>query len=433
MAENQLNNEGQDQEVLNHLRRAIEEKLEWGHGGEWNGSDFEHLSNLVFNETGKRLSVSTLKRLWGRTSANVRASRTTLDILSAFVGKESWRVLKREVLPIAGDTAKTKTSPRVSKLILGATLVILLLLAMASIGFLYPSVFPDRSTAIDLSRVTFSVEKVTTGIPNTVIFRYDLDGQRVDSLELQQSWDTQRREVLDPTQNLVTSTYHSPGYYLAKLIADGTVLDSQHVYLPSNGVEVVEIREEGEEVLYRPQIPWIWQQGSLSYLPEVKERDKSNNLLGYQLTNLLPAPVINKDTFTLEMELRLTQGTVDNHCNPVLIFITGAEDIYFFGLGHPGCAGEFQCFFGGSSISGKDHDLSSLGFLAEEWVDIEVTKSGNELSLKVNDNTLMISEQAPGIGQIGGVSLQSQQLIELRRLSLADSFRQVNLLGEAFR
>lgn len=431
MADNQRNNEGQDQEALNRLRSAIEDKLGWGQGTEWGGADFERLSDLVFDETGNRLSVSTLKRLWGRTSANVRASRTTLDILSTFVGKESWLAIKGEVLPITAG--KTKSRGSIRRFVLGSILVVLLLMALVLVSALYPAKSYDLSSAINVSRVSFSVEKVTTGIPNTVIFRYDLDGQIVDSLELQQSWDARRREVLDPKQNLVTSTYHSPGYYLAKLIADGIVLDSQHVYLPSNGVEVVEIREEGDEVLYWPKVPWIWQQGRLSYEPEVKRREKPDNLLGYQLSNLLPTPAISEDTFTLEMELRLSPETGDNHCNPVSIFLTGAEDIYYFGLGHPGCAGEFQCFFGGKSISGKHRDLSDLGFFPEEWVSIVVAKSGNELNLKVNDNTLTISTQVPSIGSIGGISLQSQGLIELRRLSLTDSTKSINLLGEEFR
>jgi hypothetical protein len=171
----------------------------------------------------------------------------------------------------------------------------------------------------------------------------------------------------------------------------------------------------------------------LSYTSDVLEGSRAANLLGYQLSNLLPEPAISQDTFSLKIELRLTDGAGDNHCNPVSIFLTGAEDIYYFGLGHPGCAGDFQCFFGGESISGKHHDLSDLGFLPGEWGSILVVKSGNELSLKVNGNALIISREAPGIGRIGGVSSQSQDLIELRRLSLTGATRSINLLGEEFR
>jgi hypothetical protein len=144
-------------------------------------------------------------------------------------------------LPIA--KGETKSNSRFRKLILSSLLAVFLLVVLVAVSYQYSAKPSDLSSTIDVNRVSFSVEQVTTGIPNTVIFRYDLDGQAVDSLELQQSWDDRRRDLLDPGQNLVTSTYHSPGHYLAKLIADGVVLDSQHVYLPSNGVEVVEIRK----------------------------------------------------------------------------------------------------------------------------------------------------------------------------------------------
>ena len=65
MADNHINNEDQNQEALNHLRSAVVDKLGWAQGAAWNGTDFERLSDLVSDETGKRLSVSTLKDFGG--------------------------------------------------------------------------------------------------------------------------------------------------------------------------------------------------------------------------------------------------------------------------------------------------------------------------------------------------------------------------------
>ena len=65
--------------------------------------------------------------------------------------------------------------------------------------------------------IRFSFEKVTTGYPNTVIFRYDVGNTPYDSLTLQQSWDTSKRIVLTEPQGLVTTTYYYPGYFLTKL------------------------------------------------------------------------------------------------------------------------------------------------------------------------------------------------------------------------
>ena len=51
--------------MKNHLVALIETKIGWGKGGTWGNKDFEELSERIFNTTNKRLSVTTLKRIWG--------------------------------------------------------------------------------------------------------------------------------------------------------------------------------------------------------------------------------------------------------------------------------------------------------------------------------------------------------------------------------
>lgn len=53
-------------------------------------ADFESLSDSILNRNHAYVSRTTLMRLWGYISENVRPSRTTLDILSRFVGYSGW-------------------------------------------------------------------------------------------------------------------------------------------------------------------------------------------------------------------------------------------------------------------------------------------------------------------------------------------------------
>ena len=48
--------------------------------------DFEALSSSIFGKTGKRLSISTLKRLWGYVTITNKPSNSTLNILCEYVG-----------------------------------------------------------------------------------------------------------------------------------------------------------------------------------------------------------------------------------------------------------------------------------------------------------------------------------------------------------
>ncbi len=60
----------------------IEKKLAWGPGDSWQNSDFEVLSEQIFDQTQVRLSTSTLRRLWGRVRYDHLPSITTLNTLA---------------------------------------------------------------------------------------------------------------------------------------------------------------------------------------------------------------------------------------------------------------------------------------------------------------------------------------------------------------
>ena len=57
-------------------------------------TDFESLSVLIEKTTGELLSSSTLKRLYGYVSLNTVPRKTTLDILSRFIGNRDYETFR---------------------------------------------------------------------------------------------------------------------------------------------------------------------------------------------------------------------------------------------------------------------------------------------------------------------------------------------------
>ena len=53
-------------------------------------SDFDMLSMEVWNKTHDNLSSSTLKRLWGYVDSGETVHRTTLTILTRYLGYADW-------------------------------------------------------------------------------------------------------------------------------------------------------------------------------------------------------------------------------------------------------------------------------------------------------------------------------------------------------
>ena len=81
--------------VLIILKKKIEEKF-----GEkvCYSRQCEAISEAIFEATGERLSLVTLKRFFGFTTAEVEPRLSTLDILSKYCGYASFEIAKSDIL-----------------------------------------------------------------------------------------------------------------------------------------------------------------------------------------------------------------------------------------------------------------------------------------------------------------------------------------------
>ena len=74
--------------AMTQLRQAIERKI--GHTLK-TPKDFDQLEEIIFQKVHEPVSASTLRRFWGyQHDAAVAPRISTLDILSRFVGYDSW-------------------------------------------------------------------------------------------------------------------------------------------------------------------------------------------------------------------------------------------------------------------------------------------------------------------------------------------------------
>lgn len=71
----------------------IEQDVQWGPSDRWTSQDFERLSELMFQKTKIKLSISTLKRIWGKVTYTNLPSVSTLNALAIYNGYGSWREL----------------------------------------------------------------------------------------------------------------------------------------------------------------------------------------------------------------------------------------------------------------------------------------------------------------------------------------------------
>src|SRR5690606_15580001 len=163
-----------DNEMIYSLIKLTEAKLEWGSGDNWSTQDFEAVSVKVLEVTGINLSVTTLKRLWGKIKYESSPTVTTLNALAKFNGFENWRAFQQSDKTSPEEKVilykpKKASEKGKSKLFIILTVILVLVAAF----FLFVT---NKSSKTDFneSEFSFSSKKmVFEGVPNSVIFNYD--------------------------------------------------------------------------------------------------------------------------------------------------------------------------------------------------------------------------------------------------------------------
>lgn len=148
-------NQEQQEQALAKLRELIEGVIERKMK---TPKDFEYLSECIFEKFHEKISPTTLKRLWGYLPESTTPRKSTLDILSMFVGYDNWKDFCKKK-PIEeekrkeerGENRDEKTQKkRLSPAILYTIIALLLIGAISGVAYHIVSKSPDKSSTYTL-------------------------------------------------------------------------------------------------------------------------------------------------------------------------------------------------------------------------------------------------------------------------------------------
>jgi len=101
-------NQEQQEKALAKLRESVEGVVERKMK---TPKDFEFLSECIFEKFHERISPTTLKRFWGYLSETTTPRKSTLDILSMFVGYDNWKNFCRAYTESTEKSESTEKKP----------------------------------------------------------------------------------------------------------------------------------------------------------------------------------------------------------------------------------------------------------------------------------------------------------------------------------
>jgi transcriptional regulator with XRE-family HTH domain len=379
--------------------------------------DFEHISIELQKKSGIVISGITIKRL-----ANGSFSRmpqiATLNAIANYFDFKTWQEYKASVNRNEknADTPKNASPVKKRKLTLPAMLgLVLLAVILTGLYFL-----PQKWQGSGFETASFSAHK-TTGkdIPNTVVFNYNIDDVQADSFFIQQSWDKNRRVRIYKNTHTLTDIYYEPGYHIAKLIANDSIIKAVPVSVPTRD--------------------WIFyaNENKVKYQTEYIKADKPVNngvlaLSPLDLTKNRIAPEkgklylysyfplkqeVSSENFSLKTRVRMKE--ISNNFCPYIAIEVYAQRYFMLVKSTPkGCAAEAFFFLGQKKISGKDTDLSAISFDVTQWTDIELTVKNKQATVKINGKESFSSSYKNDTNLITGLSFISNGLCEVDNVEL---------------
>lgn len=413
-----------EQYYISECLRAIEDRLNWGNPASWSNYDFVKLAGLIATETGVQLSVSTLKRIWGKVAYQHAPSLTTLNALARYLGYADWRIFQQQyratppaapvgqpatpldkpaaqVATTAAPASFTSAPPpfpasrsRRPQLLYG---IAGLLVVLGVIAFMAVK----KKAAPDPSDFRFAANKVVSeGVPNSVVFTYDATAATTDSVYIVQTWDIRRKTLVPRNKHEHSAIYYYPGFFRTRLIVDGHTVQRHDLMISTNGWLC--LAEQDPVPLYFKKE---------EYARGDRIEVDTAVLKNYQLPLYPRAPKIRffnqrdlgklqNDNFTFETKLKneFTSGT--GACQFVQVLIQCKNDIIIIPLAAKPCTGEATLVAAGAEVNSKDADLSGFGADLSQWTTLRVESRHKTMRFLVNGSlahTLTFPNDPTGI------------------------------------
>jgi len=416
-----------EKQLLTRCRTLIEQSLNWGDSSTWGNDDFEHLSEKIFDRTKVQLSISTLKRIWGKVRYENFPTTATLNALAGFLGYANWRDFKQkntigEPSPIRNDSdasrfenaAQQGRGRQIESAYTWPLIVVIVITAVVGLAY-----FKKRLTDVDPSRIKFEAIKVSDTLPNSVVFNYDASPFKSNSVYIQQSWDPQRREKVPGDGKQHTSVYYNPGYFIAKLIVDNEIKKECIISIKTRGWKGIIETQPMPVYLSPKEIKGKGFMGISDSLLRLKTGTPVFNGAWVKFANVQEFKGIDAGSFTLETTLRNASAVEASICRRVHVTILGTTSAIVIPFSDKGCISDINVLTGDNYISGKSHDMSAFGCDFSKFQNIKCRVEKRRLKIYLNDKPILDYPQKQTLGKIEGIRFEFEGAGEIKHVKLS--------------
>jgi hypothetical protein len=409
-----------DTEYLQLGIKLIEQKLNWRPADEWRNYEFTELSEKILDATSVNLSVTTLKRIFGKLKYESLPSSATLNALAAFLGYSSWMEFKasnqlnnqpEKKINAEFNKKKTFLQKKIWPVAAAAVGIIVIL------AFTFLSGKPVHQIKNE-KEIVFTSKPLAEGLPNSVVFNVDLKGNTPDRAVIQQSWDSTRTVALQPGQTEATGIYYIPGYFRAKLILDGKILKEHDLFIKSEkwmatiDHQPIPTYIKGDHLLLNEKLDV-----SENVLEEIKTFTKPT-WLSYHLVK--PFNNLQSDNFSLESTIKNTFADGPAVCKTAKIFVLCSKGAFIIPFSIPGCISDVNLKVNDTYLHGKSNDLSFLSADFSDWANVKLEVKDRVMKIFLNNKLIRQETYKEDAGEVVGLRFSFLGAGEVKNIRLTN-------------
>jgi hypothetical protein len=401
-----------DHDYIILYRTFVQQKFMLGDGsGKLKQRELEYLGNLIEEKSRVKLSISTLKRLW-RNDIHQLPHPSTLDALVSILEYKDWQDFKKQNVNTPSTSQAPQSETKNKKVIRPVPVFVALGTIVLIVGFFILQGFNKKNKGVIVSKdVLFSADKtVTSGVPNTVMFHYDLSGVEADSFFIQQSWNPRDKVRIDPKKNYYSDIYYTPGFHFARVMANDSILKFENVHIKTEGwlpLVKYDIRDKKHMYLDTNSIRG---NGAMRTTSEIlhKANVDVNKDFYLRYYNIRDFDGITSANFNLETRIKCDRLSFDGRTTSVVcplmeIMLITEENVFFIPLTSKGCVSELDLLVGEVYKGGKDNDLSSLGTDVYSWQSLQVKNENKNVTIFLNGSPVHELQYKKDFGKIKGI------------------------------
>jgi len=423
-----------DDPYLDKCRQQAEQAVNWGDSAGWSNEDFENLSDKIAAKTQVKLSVSTLKRIWGKVKYKSSPTAATLNALARFLDYENWRDFMQKNTVAAPEQLKSFSIQPVAEKIampekpansrpsfkrVFVTVVVLVALATISLGLITMFKAKKITPHGNEPAVTFTSRKTTEDLPNSVVFDYDASAYHSNDVMIQQNWDVNRRQKVPGDSKVATSIYYYPGYFNAKLVVNGEIKKEHHVFIKTRGWKGIVVQKPVPVYLSAADVTG---NGSM-HITATTMRAKTgltvfNDVWSY-FANVREFPGLDSSDFTFETTLRNMATVEQSLCRNIKVSLLTTQSAIIVPLSDKGCIADLGLLTGYDWIEGKNHDLSAFGCDFTSFQHLAISLHNQHLIVSLNSKQILDVALPGNEGNIVGIRYEFEGPGQVKDVRLA--------------